>query len=145
MSMFSPAERVVAMRLPSFSSRMDRMVKMRRSSSTSMSTGKSPNRDSSCSGMARSTLMCLTLQIDGFLADLIHGRHHARVGLIGALQHDEVGEFPRDVHRRKLDSAADDGAASSRAGYADGGRGALGAELERVVARGDQGLGITDR
>src|SRR5581483_2047139 len=100
MSMFSPADRDVAMTLPCFHSSTRRVVNTRRSSSISISTGTSPSVPiSSCGVIAR---FQSADQVDGVLAQLILRRYHPRIGLIPALVDDQVGEFPGDVRGRCL-------------------------------------------
>src|SRR5215467_14119702 len=103
MSMFSPAERDVPIRLPSLSSSRSRIVRMRRSSSTSMSRGTSANsaRRSSGSGAAVGVgiVGCALAahQTNSVLAQLVHRGHYPGVSLVIALQHDHVRKLSGDI------------------------------------------------
>ncbi len=57
----------------------------------------------------------LPFEIDRVLAEFVDGGHHASIGLISALEYDEIRKFPRDIeHCRCLDIAAQDRPASTR-------------------------------
>src|SRR5215471_18113963 len=140
MSMFSPAERPVAMMLPSRKSSTSRVVRGRRSSSISTSTGTSPSGAISSWGVIGGS----TDQIDRVLAQLILRRDYPRIGLIAALIDDQVGEFMRDIDRRRFQGASDDGAASPRAGCADGRNRAARTQSKIVVADREHAVRIAD-
>jgi hypothetical protein len=52
--------------------------------------------------------MELPFQIDRFLADLIDRSHDSSIGLVAALQDNQIREFLSDVDRGVLDGASDD-------------------------------------
>src|SRR5271155_4512566 len=91
-SIFSPAERFIAIRLPGSSSRIWRTVRMRRSNSASMSTGTSAKPAISSMGVIFQLLL-RSDQTGCFLGHVTHRRDHFGVRLVGALQHDQLGEL----------------------------------------------------
>src|SRR4051794_2243163 len=118
MSMFSPAEREVPMMLPSSSANTSRAGTVRRSSSTSITTGTSPSDAISSWGFIGG----LVDQVDSVLAQLVGRGHHARVRLISTLIDNQVRELLRDVHGGRLHRSADDLPAAAGAWHADGWR-----------------------
>src|SRR5579864_1016830 len=121
--MFSPADRVMAMTLPSSSSRIFCTESIRRASSTSTSMGTSAKRVISFRAIALFSGLCpeLTDQVHGVLAQLIGCVHDFGVGLVTALVDDHIGEFLGDIHGRSFQLAAQNFAAASGVGHADGG------------------------
>src|SRR5437899_2776672 len=103
MSMFSPAERIILITPPMLSSRISRTVMVLRSSSTSTSIATSPKHPSSSSAVMRPWLL---LQIDGGLAQLVHRADHLGVGLVTALEHNQIRELFGDVHGGGFDRAS---------------------------------------
>src|SRR5215471_17465710 len=113
--MFSAALREVPITQPSSSCRTSRVVMMRRSSSTSISTGTSAMGAISSWGVIylpridrRNRRNALVDEIDGFLAELVHGSHHAGICLVTPLQNNQIGELTGDIDGGSLNRAADE-------------------------------------
>src|ERR1051325_456098 len=104
MSMFSPADLLITMRLPTRKSMISLTATGRRSISTSSGNGTSAMRFTSSIAPIGilATLPLHLLQIEGFLHELIGRRNDSRVGLIAALHDDQVREFPRHISSRRL-------------------------------------------
>src|SRR5580704_9408524 len=110
MSRFSPAERGISIILSiSRSSRAPIFIGTR-SSSTSISRGTSAILATCCAGV----MAYLRLdQADRLLQNLVFGGDHARVGLIGVLERNQIAELGGDIHRGLLERAADNGSATA--------------------------------
>src|SRR4051794_6466291 len=108
MSMFSPAERSMAMMLPSSSDRISESFIHRRSSCTSTSIGTFAILATSSCGVTVLFPRALSLQVYGFLHDVVFGRDHLRVRLITAFVREQVRKLLRDIYRGSLKRATGD-------------------------------------
>src|ERR1035441_5378935 len=132
--MFSPADRIVAITLPSSSSSTSRASMIRRSNSTSISTGTSASDAISSKGVIGG----LVHQVYSVLAELVDRRHHFRVRLIRALVDNQVRELGGEVHRGRLDGPSLDASASAGPRQPDHRSGGACGGAEVVVSLGDQ-------
>src|SRR5215469_5400967 len=121
--MFSPADRVVEMRLFSFNARSSRIVRMRRSSSTPISTGTSAKRSNCFSGTTTGSGIDTALpvlaadEVNRVLAQLVHRSHDPGVRLVVPLQHNHVRELGGDIDIGAFQGATHDRPATTCIGY----------------------------
>src|SRR5277367_820245 len=102
MSMLSPAARPIRITVSGCISSTWAMVMILRPSSTSTSSGTSAKSAICSAGL----MLCVRDQVDGVLAQLVRGSDHFGIGLVAALEHDEIGEFGGDIDVGRFERAA---------------------------------------